>query len=311
MASELAHASLTAALRWVESTGATGSMKVEGSQTGSLFFESGRLYFASVEGVAMSGSELADAGIDRTLWQSASQQPDARLNFVDELMGIGCPRAAVERFVRRRLESTIELLTLSAGPVATSKGRHGFGTSVSFLPSEIVAIPGPSDPPLSRVDDDALVSLANVHPQAVVTLDGEAWNALTVLLSPARFVELVEALGGERARHLVTSLDAHDLVTVVRPQDASDHRWAEEKAAPLDDDTPSERSLIDEPPAASTLFAEQAAPEAQDDDEYVPDRVGRQAYAAMASMRASSRSEPPPQEKARALKRLIEAVRGL
>ncbi len=310
MASELAHASLTAALRWVESTGATGSMKVEGTRTGSLFFESGRLYFASVEGVAMSGSELADAGIDRTLWQSASQQPDARLNFVDELIGIGCPREAVERFVRRRLETTIELLTLSAGPVETSKGRHGFGTSVSFLPSEIVAIPRPSDPPLSRVDDDALVSLANVHPQAVITLDGEAWNALTVLLSPARFVELVEELGAERARHLVTSLDAHDLVTVVRPQDASD-RWVEQDAARIDDDTPSERSLIDEPPAASTLFGERTAPEAQEDDEYVPDRVGRQAYAAMASMRASSRSEPPPQEKARALRRLIEAVRGL
>ena len=302
MTTEVVHASLLEALRWIGAATSTGSLRVGGANPASLFFDHGRLYFATVDGYPMSGSELADASIDRGLWQQASTRPGAKLHFVDELVAVGCHRSSIERFIRNRLETAIATIGLHTGPVEVGKGRHGFGAAVSFRPDEVVDL-GSRGRLAPIANEDSLVSLATVSPTSTITIDGASWNSLTRIFAPARYAELSLRLGLDATADLTADLSARGLLNVV------------ESHQPLDPFTQSSAPHNDQPasrpPVKASLFDDAPAFGFDDDnDEYVPDKVGRQAYAAMASMRASA-AEPPPQEKARALRRLIEAVKGL
>jgi hypothetical protein len=317
MTTELVHASLLEALRWSGSEQATGSIRVEGSSSGSLFFDAGRLYFGMVDGSPMSGSELSTAGIDRGLWQEASTRQGARLNFVEELLAVGCDRLAIERFILNRLEMVIDRLGLQAGPVRVARGRHGFGAAISFAPHRLVELG--DETPIEPIDDDSLISLASVAPTSSVTVDGETWNLLVGLFTPARFAEIGRELGRESALRLTSALSSRSLLTVIESHRPSDP-WTMPRQG-VDEGAPTAKpSLFDGPGTGSPTDvtierdlgrsgAEYPAAD-EDNDEYVPDKVGRQAYAAMASMRASV-AEPAPQDKARALRRLIDAVKGL
>lgn len=309
MTAGLVHASLDEALRWVGSELPTGSLRVHGACPGSIFFDQGRLYFATVDNRPMSGADLADAGIDRTLWQRASTGADARLNFVTELLAAGCDRRAIERFVLHRLEKAIDEIGLESGPVEIGRGRHGFGAAISFSPAQLDCLAHHAAQEQRTLEDDALVSLVTVNPTTSVSLDGRTWNALAQLFSPARFAEIREVLGSETAATLTAALTTRSLIGVVEPHRSEDPWRPPPPTAVSPPRLPAAKPALfdDEPPAASIHAA---AYDDEDDDEYVPDRVGRQAYAAMASMRASV-AEPPAPEKARALRRLIEAVKGL
>lgn len=310
MTTELVHATLRAALQWMDSVGASGSLRAAGTNPGALFFERGRLYFATVDGKPMSGAELAEADIDRTLWQEASTRPGARLNFVEELIAVGCERASIERFVRRRIEMAVATIGLESGPIQVGKGRHGFGSEISFSPRDVADLGDETDATGDRratINEDSLVSLATVPAMSDVTVDGRTWNAITALLAPARYAEISQQIGLDSAAALTAELSARGLLTVIESHQPPDP-WIESAPSerspeqPLGEPRPVKASLFDEEPPAGGFDDET--------DEYVPDRVGRQAYAAMASMRAAA-SEPAPQEKARALRRLIEAVKGL
>jgi hypothetical protein len=316
---ELVHASLLDALRWIGSERATGSIKVEGSSSGSLFFDSGRLYFGMVDGSPMSGLELSSAGIDRGLWQEASTRQGARLNFVEELLTVGCARPSIERFILNRLEMVIDRLGLHTGPVRVARGRHGFGAAISFAPDRIVELGDPDPMEHEPLDDDSLISLASVTPGSSVAVDGDTWNLLVGLFTPARYAEIARELGRESALKLTSALSSRSLLTVIESHGPSDP-WAMPRqevderaptAKPALFDRPDHRSPTDDAIAPDLGPSRTEYPAAdEDNDEYVPDKVGRQAYAAMASMRASV-AEPAPQDKARALRRLIDAVKGL
>jgi hypothetical protein len=188
-----------------------------------------------------------------------------------------------------------------------SNGRHGFGTAVAFEVDRYLI-----EPP-ARIPDDTLVSLIR-DVTAPVTIDAATWNALAGMVAPMRFAELADALGADTATRTVATFDRLGLVSIVSPHAPGE--VPEESVAEVQPSTrsPHEATAHGRPIPSSPFDndAETAAKDATDDDyeEYVPERVGRQTYAAIASMRAN-RAEPPPQEKAHALRRLIEAVRGL
>lgn len=307
MTTELVHSSLLKALRWIDSTNASGSLRVAGENPGALFFDQGRLYFATLDDTPMTGTELVDAGIDRGRWQMASTRPGARLRFVDELLAVGCDRSSIERFIVNRLTTAIDHIGLGSGPVQIGTGRHGFGAAVSFRPDQVAQID--ADVSLNRpaINEDSLVSLGTVAASSSVTIDGRTWNSLTQLLTPARYAEISQRLGLDDTAALTLDLSTRGLLNVVESHQPADP-WAETSVTVAEEDpptpTPLKASLFDDRPARVTID------DSDDSDEYVPDKVGRQAYAAMASMRASA-AEPPPQDKARALRRLIEAVKGL
>jgi hypothetical protein len=275
---------------------ATGSLRLAGPETtGTLFFDSGRIYFAVIEGRALTPAELRAAGIDHVMWQQAGSRPGAKGRFAEELMALGCPRDAIERFVFSRVTALLDLLTDAAHVEATSgSGRHGFGTAISIPAGRFFE-------PTAGFPEEMLVSLSRCH-GSEVTLDASIWNGIASLFAPMRFAELAESLGASAASALVHSLETRGLVDLVDGSaptgDGADvDVEAEAETGEVVPDTSSPGGLFDRP-------------EDDEYEEYVPERVGRQAYAAIASMRASA-AEAPPQEKAHALRRLIEAVRGL
>jgi hypothetical protein len=211
----------------------------------------------------------------------------------------------------------------------SNAGRHGFGTAISFAPSEVLAL---EETQPTRPADDGLISLTSVPGMSTVEIDTSTWNAIAALIPPARFIELVEQIGESRATAAVDDLQRRNLASVIDPGHGAGSWGDDHSNDGLDDrdtgsiptrspDTQSHEThreaihdpLPDGPPNRSTVFDEDGSATrswSDDEEEYVPDQVGRQAYAAIASMRAS-RTDPPPQEKAHALRRLIEAVRGL
>jgi hypothetical protein len=285
----------------------TGSLRFDGHDQVALFFDDGRLYFAVAGTRALTAQELAAAGIDHRLWQAAGGRPGAKGRFAEELLDLGCDRAAVERFVDARLAGCIAALRAGSidGYTRTS-GRHGFGAAVSFGVDRYLTTTS------ARFADDTLVSLDR-DIASPVTLDVDTWNALAGLVAPMRFAELSDVLGTATATRTVSRLEHLGVVSIV-----SSHTADETPCHPAED-APGEVAA-----SATTTYHPAEAPgerpipsnpfdsyDADDDyEEYVPERVGRQTYAAIASMRAN-RAEPPPQEKAHALRRLIEAVRGL
>ena len=300
----LTKAALIAALERIESTGTTGSLRIDtGDGGGALFFDRGRLYFGTIDGHALTTQELNDAGIDRSLWQAGAARPEARGNFVRELIALGCHRDAVARFVRNRL--VLCLTTFAAaesGTFGPANGRHGFGTEVSFAPSELL--------PELLVDldihADTLVSLKRTRDDEV-TVDRDVWNTIVTMVTPQRFEELTKSVGATDTKHAIVSLEQRGLLTLIQSESQPAERRRSEHQPPTFAPKPVQSSPADwgapEPHSAQDSTD-------TDDEEYVPDKVGRQTYATIASLRAS-RTEPPPQEKARALRRLIEAVRGL
>ncbi|MGF1665486.1 MAG: hypothetical protein ACFCVC_04355 [Acidimicrobiia bacterium] len=285
----------------------TGSIRFAGPDPTSLFFDDGRLYFAVSGAQALTAQELATAGIDHRLWQEAGGRPGAKGKFAEELLDLGCDRRAVERFVDARLAASIATLRASAVDGYTrSSGRHGFGAAIAFEVERY--LPEAS----ARFADDTLISLDR-DVTSPVTLDAATWNALAGLVAPMRFAELSDVLGASAATSTVGRLERLGVVSIVSSHTAGDEPDEPAKDAVVDDlassGTQGDRAgTSSDRPIPSNPFK----PYDADDDyeEYVPERVGRQTYAAIASMRAN-RAEPPPQEKAHALRRLIEAVRGL
>jgi hypothetical protein len=281
----------------------TGALRFAGQTPASLFFEAGRLYFAVSEGQALTAKELTAAGIDHTMWREAGRRPGARGNFAEELLDLGCDRSAVEQFVDSRLAACIAALRVTPVDGFTrSNGRHGFGTAVAFdVDRYLIAWS-------ARFADDTLVSLDR-DIATPVTLDAPTWNALAGLVAPMRFAELAAILGADGADRTVSTLERLGLVSIV-----SSHTTGGAPGEGTADTAPSFEGTHEAPgtshgrPLPSSPFANDDADDEYED--YVPERVGRQTYAAIASMRAN-RAEPPPQEKAHALRRLIEAVRGL
>ncbi len=279
----------------------SGTVRFAGQSPASLFFEDGRLYFAVSDAQALTAKELAAAGIAHTLWQEAGGRPGAKGRFAEELMHLGCDRNAVERFVDARLAGCIAALRDGALDGYTrGNGRHGFGASVTFDVDRYLS----ERPP--RFADDTLISLDRSM-SSPVTIDATTWNALAGLVAPMRFAELSDVLGAAGAERAVSSLERLGLVSIVSSHTTGDAPSATTAEPP----SPARSNETPEPTPAHPIPSGMFADDTDDDyEEYVPERVGRQTYAAIASMRAN-RAEPPPQEKAHALRRLIEAVRGL
>lgn len=223
-------------------------------------------------------------------------------------MALGCPREAIERFIVDRITTCLKAIgEANRVTMVRGTGRHGFGSSVSFEAGQfLAAVPSPS----SEYTDEILVSLSRTD-RRHLTLDGEIWNALITLIPPMRFAEVSKALGSTAAGDMVRALEGAGIVTLVSPPQAASEPAAEPAAEQWSGSESVESlsgSADDSEPPGPNPFAWSDTEEEY--EEYVPERVGRQAYAAMASMRAS-RVEPPPHERAHALRRLIEAVRGL
>lgn len=296
----------------VESESASGSVTFEGDVAGSMFFDSGRIYFAVLDGHPLTVDELTAAGIDQTMWQRAGEQPRARGQFAEELMALGCAKDAIERFILERISTCVKAIgEANRVTMVRGTGRHGFGSIVSFDAGRFL----PPVPSTSiQYTDEILVSLSRTD-RRHLTLDGEIWNALITLIPPMRFAEVSKALGTTAAGDMLRALEGAGIVTLVSPPQAPNEPTNGTTDEPTNQQVSSEPAVSvpgpadePEPPITPNPFAWSDTEEEY--EEYVPERVGRQAYAAMASMRAS-RAEPPPHERAHALRRLIEAVRGL
>jgi hypothetical protein len=277
----------------------TGAVRFNGVASGTLFLDAGLIYFAAIDGRPLTAVELANAGIEHRTWQEAGGRPGARGHFADELMALGCPRHAIESFVHERVVELVSTIR-TEGATSTDRtgARHGFGATVGLDPLRYVrstVVPQP----------DTLISLDRTS-AATVTIDRIAWNAIAELVAPFRYAELAAAV--EHPAQVVAALEQAGLITTVRSD--SDGRGLDVDHAPAAE----VGSMESEPEAPTDSDIPRQLFSGEDDDfeEYVPDRVGRQTYAAIASMRASARAaEPSHSEKTHALKRLIDAVRGL
>lgn len=279
-------------LRELAAERVTGAVRFSGSASGTLFLDHGLIYFAAIDGRPLTAVELANAGIEHRMWQEAGSRPGARGHFADELISLGCSVQAIESFVDERVTELVSTLrTEGAATVERTTARHGFGATVCLDPMRYVRAPVEAQP-------DTLISLDRIS-SPTVTIDRVAWNAIASLVAPFRYAELAAAV--DDPAHALASLEQAGVITTVQ---SAAHTG---EPVPAPDEEPVVCDQGDsEPP--HELF-----PDEDDDyEEYVPDRVGRQAYAAIASMRASARTaEPSHGEKTHALRRLIEAVRGL
>lgn len=286
-------------LRELSTERVTGAVRFNGVASGTLFVDRGIIYFAAIDGRPLTAAELANAGIEHRMWQEAGSRPGARGHFADELMALGCPRHAIESFVDERIvELVSKIRTDGATSVDRTEARHGFGATVGLDPLRYVrstVVPQP----------DTLISLDRTS-AATVTIDRVAWNAIAELVAPFRYAELAAAV--EHPSQVVAALEQAGLITTVRSD--TDGRDPDVDRPPA----PEVGAVEPEPgvPTDSDLPRQLFPDDDEDSEEYVPDRVGRQTYAAIASMRASARAaEPSHGEKTHALRRLIEAVRGL
>jgi hypothetical protein len=141
-----------------------------------------------------------------------------------------------------------------------------------------------------------------------VKITAEDWNTLMSLIPPLPFADLVERSDTFSADRLVSALLAEGLVVVTSPPGA--RARPETPPPPLpENELPGSEDRADDYDFAGNR--RRPARDMHDPD--LPDTfaVGRDTYAAMAGIRTTTTVDHDTTTKTSALRRLIDAVRGL
>lgn len=320
------------ALSWVGLTSATGSLKVDASTGGTVFFDKGEIYYATVDDRPLRMAELEQAGITQSQWRQASQRPNAKVDFGAELLAIGVPRSRIEQFITSRIVEAVKgLAALETGTFEVLQGRHGFGLTFSVDVKEILEIVGGEREISSRqvADDDTIVFSRTATGNVV--LNPVQWSVLASLVSSTDYATMQRLSDANSALSLIEHLEGLGLAKVeshtspsVPPSPSSwwapgdddidtastyeNSTWADES---LDTSVGSFKEIVPNQGVSDQDLPQREHDTRKRDDAHLFDGLdiapGKAAYEDIARLRAIQY----PDVKAGAIRKLIEAVRGL
>jgi hypothetical protein len=152
---------LVRALRAARDAKLTGALRVEAPDaTGTLFFDSGQIYFAVLDGDKPTTESFAQDGISRDALERASSAPRANDRFADALMSVGAPGAAVRAFGRRAVTTSLaKLAKCRDARFSATDHRHPYGPGFTFDVDELMqaigVLPGKHSAPAPTSEQQA------------------------------------------------------------------------------------------------------------------------------------------------------------
>lgn len=135
---------LIRALRASRDARLTGALRVETDRHGgTLFFDSGQIYFAVVDGCKPTTASFAQEGITRQMLEGASAAPRSEDRFADALMNVGARGPAVRAFGRRSITFALtRLADLSEARFTADDRRHPYGPAFTFDVEDLLEATG-------------------------------------------------------------------------------------------------------------------------------------------------------------------------
>lgn len=202
-------------LSWIGLTSATGSLRIDASTSGDVFFDKGAIYYASTDDHPLTMTELTEAGITEPQWRQAAQHPQAQVDFGAALLAVGVLRTQIQTFITQRIAVVVETLAgLESGTFATSTGRHGFGSTFSVGVKEILdGQHGELHEDRSGYPDDSLISFTR-SATGNVTLTGSQWSAVASLLAPTQYTTMRRLLGDDEASSFIEYMESNGFVRI-------------------------------------------------------------------------------------------------
>lgn len=112
----------------------TGALRIETDRHGgTIFFDSGQVYFAVIDGQKPSTESFEKDGITRDMLEEASRAPRSGDRFADALMSVGVPGPAVRAFGRRTIiEALLECVTMAEARFTADDRQHPYGPAFTF-----------------------------------------------------------------------------------------------------------------------------------------------------------------------------------
>lgn len=153
----------------------TGALRAETKTAGvTLYFESGLLYFATIDGQRPTTDAFERHGIDRSTLDAASRAPRSEDRFADALMSVGAPARSVRAFgmecVLDGLSATSRMEDAQFSAVDLA---HPYGPAFSFDPAQLLEYLG-----FTATDEEVL---APVNPVSSPPDRGAAFRRRTGL----------------------------------------------------------------------------------------------------------------------------------
>jgi hypothetical protein len=118
----------------------TGALRVETRSEGvTLFFDTGQMYFATIDGLRPTTESFERHGIAREMLDTAARAPRAKDRFADALTSIGAPGAAVRNFgMRMVLNGLAKAADFVDAEFSAHDRSHPYGPAFTFDTDELL-----------------------------------------------------------------------------------------------------------------------------------------------------------------------------
>ncbi len=118
----------------------TGALRIETDCAGgTIFFDSGHVYFAVIDGDKPRTESFEKDGITREMLEEASKAPRSNDRFADALMSVGVPGQAVREFGRRTIiEALTKCLGMGEARFTADDRQHPYGPAFTFEVNDLL-----------------------------------------------------------------------------------------------------------------------------------------------------------------------------